>query len=58
MQRFEYARAEEKTNVAERIKEMLQTGTLLLQIPDPNRLLGIPLPGSRPLACFHRSAVP
>jgi hypothetical protein len=42
MQRFEYARAEEKTNIAERIKEMLQTGTLLLQIPSPNRLLVIP----------------
>jgi hypothetical protein len=42
MKRFEYARAEEKTNVAERIKEMLQTGTLLLQLPDPNRLLVIP----------------
>ena len=42
MQRFEYARAEEKVNVAERIKEMLQTGTLLLQLPDPKRLLVIP----------------
>ena len=41
-QRFEYARAEEKINIAERIKEMLETGTLLLQLPGPNRLLVIP----------------
>ena len=42
MQRYEYARAEEKTNVAERIKEMLATGSLLLEVPDPKRLLVIP----------------
>ncbi|HUJ18009.1 MAG TPA: hypothetical protein VL197_08445 [Nitrospirota bacterium] len=47
MQRFEYARAEEKTNVAERIREMLQTGTLVLQIPGPNRLLVIPFSSIR-----------
>jgi hypothetical protein len=47
MQRFEYARAEEKTNIAERIKEMLETGTLLLQIPGPNRLLVIPFSSIR-----------
>ena len=29
-------------NIAERVKEMLQKGTLLLQIPSPNRLLVIP----------------
>jgi len=42
MQRFEYERAEEKSHIAERIKEMLQSGTLMLQIPAPNRLLVIP----------------
>ncbi len=42
MQRFEYARAEEKANIAERINEMLRTGTILLQVPNPNRLLVIP----------------
>ena len=42
VQRYEYARAEEKTDVAERIREMLATGTLLLELPDPKRLLVIP----------------
>ena len=42
VQRYEYARAEEKTGVAERIREMLATGTLLLELPDPKRLLVIP----------------
>ncbi len=42
MQRYEYERAEEKSHIAERIKEMLQSGTLMLQIPSPNRLLVIP----------------
>ncbi len=40
--RFMYARAEERANIAERINEMLRTGTLLLQVPTPNRLLVIP----------------
>jgi hypothetical protein len=42
VQRYEYARAEEKTDMAERIREMLATGTLLLELPDPKRLLVIP----------------
>jgi archaeosine-15-forming tRNA-guanine transglycosylase len=42
MQRFEYERAEEKSHIAERIREMLQSGTLILQIPGPNRILVIP----------------
>jgi len=42
MQRYEYERSEEKSHIAERIREMLLSGTLMLQIPGPNRLLVIP----------------
>ena len=37
-------------NVTERIKEMLQKGTLLLQISSPNRLLVIPFSSIQSIA--------
>ena len=42
-QRFEYERAgETMANVAKVIQEGLQLGILLLQLPDPDRLMAIP----------------
>jgi hypothetical protein len=42
-QRFEYERAgEAMSNVAKLIQEGLQLGVLLLQLPDPDRLLAVP----------------
>lgn len=43
MQRFEYERTgETMANVAKVIQEGLQLGVLLLQLPNPDRLLAIP----------------
>jgi len=42
-QRFEYERiGETMANVAKVIQEGLQLGVLMLQLPDPDRLLAIP----------------
>ncbi|NTW59107.1 MAG: hypothetical protein HGB21_04825 [Nitrospirae bacterium] len=47
-QRFEYERAgETMANVAQVIQEGLELGVLMLQLPDPDRLLAIPFTSIR-----------